>query len=227
MLTCFISLFAWSEEEKNVYVKPAVNKYAFLQMGKLKLKDGQSEIITDTGEVAYGEFDDIPLFSGGIQTLIGNGYFRYGYEAGALMSWQNDSVSYYGVNDSVYVVVDNQFWMFAGFLGAMADVNIKDRVRLFVSAGPILGFASISQDSDDDDSDSDPSTRTTYVNGQQREFTAVYGAYASTGMVINFGINTELGIVYREQALGNSFSSKVAAPEYDGRQIMISFGYKM
>ena len=224
LFTVSLSWAEGTEKKEKVHVKPAVNKYAFVQMGRIKLKDSQSKIITEDGE-AVGEFDDLPLFTGGIQTLIGNGYFRYGYEAGALISWQNDSVSYYGTNNSVVVVVDNEFWMFGGFLGAMGEINFKDRVRLFVSAGPMIGFGSTSQNTDKDDEQ--PSTKTTYVNGQQREFTGIYGAYAAVGGVINFGRNTELGIVYREQVLEANFSSKIAAPEYDGRQIMISFGYKM
>ena len=65
------------------------------------------------------------------------------------MSWQNDSVSYYGAGNSVVIVIDNQFWIFSGFLGAMGEINFKNYVRLFVSAGPILGFGSASQNPDD------------------------------------------------------------------------------
>ena len=63
------------------HVSSVVSRYGFVQMGKLKLKDSQSKITIGDGKTAYGEFDDLSLFAGGIQTLFGDGYFRYGYEA--------------------------------------------------------------------------------------------------------------------------------------------------
>ncbi len=200
------------------------NRYAFVQMGQVKLDETSAEITIDD-EVYEGSFDDLPLFAGGVQTLKGDGYFRYGYEAGGLLTWQNDTVAFYGTNNTVGVVVDNQFWMFSGFLGGMAEINFKEHVRMFVSAGPLLGFASIAQD-DDVKIDDDPDTRDTYVNGQKRDLSWVYGAYASTGIVVNIA-KAEVGLVYREQLVEVDFSTDITGVEYDGRQIMLSIGYKM
>lgn len=205
----------------------ADKQYAFVQMGKLKLSDNDSQIGWE-GEQLTGEYDDLPFFSGGTQTFVDGDMFRYGYEAGAMISWQNDSVSYYGTaggsGTEITVQIDNELILFGTFLGVLGDINFNEYVRIFASAGPMLLMASMDQQSNEDNIQT---KSTVTVNGRQRDFTFGYGVYASAGLVISLDQYTEIGLVLREQDVNLNFSKEIADVSYDGRQILLSIGYKM
>ncbi len=71
-------------------------QYMFLQAGTLQLGD-EDTTVTANGATLDGDYDDLPFFTGGVQQILGGGdRFRYGYEGGAVVSWQNDSVNFPG-----------------------------------------------------------------------------------------------------------------------------------
>ncbi len=58
-----LSLLPWQP----VVAEPL--QFAFLQMGQLMLKDEQTSIQVD-GETLDGKYDDLPLFTGGVQRVL-------------------------------------------------------------------------------------------------------------------------------------------------------------
>lgn len=202
-------------------------QYAFVQLGKLDLKDNDSTI-TDNGTTLSGEYDDLPFFTGGVQKVLGGELFRYGYEGGALLSWQNDSVRYAAVSDGgtqIAVTVDNEMFMLGTFLGGYGDINIKDRVRFFVSGGPMLLVATLDQEGDD--SNVIQPVSTVIVNGDERDISFGYGLYGSLGLTVSVTPEAEFGVVLREQDVELDFSDAIADFPYDGTLVMLSFGYRL
>lgn len=203
-------------------------QYMFLQAGKLQLSDADSTVIAN-GATPEGDYDDLPFFTGGVQKILGGSdRFRYGYEGGALISWQNDSVSYSGVVDggaTVNIKVENEMFLFGTMLGGYGDINIRDRARLFLSGGPMLLLASLKQDQEEPYPQ--PLSSTVVVRGDDRDFSFGYGAYASLGLIFSVGSTSEFGVVVREQAVEMDFNDAIAEFPYDGTQYMISFGYRM
>jgi hypothetical protein len=202
------------------------SQYAFVQMGRLQLSNDTS-IFNTEGTTVRGEYDDLPYFSAGVQRILGGERFRYGFEGGGIISWQNDSVYYSGTANGgaqVAVQIDNEMFLFGTFLGGYLDVNFSDNVRLFVSAGPMLLTASLSQKGDE------PSAQphsTVIVNGKKRDFSSGYGGYASFGVVVSPTKTYEFGFVLREQDVELNFSDAITDFPYDGTQVMLSIGYKI
>lgn len=203
-------------------------QYMFLQVGKLQLDD-EATTVTANGTTLDGDYDDLPFFTGGVQKILGGGdRFRYGYEGGAVLSWQNDSVSYSGVVDggaTVNIKVDNEMFLFGTMLGGYGDINFNDRARLFLSGGPMLLMASLEQEQEKPYPQ--PLTTAVVVNGDDRDFSFGYGAYASLGLIFSLGSKSELGVVVREQTVEMDFNDALADFPYDGTQYMLSFGYPM
>jgi hypothetical protein len=202
-------------------------QYAFVQLGKLQLSDNESNIEFN-GEKLTGKYSDLPFFAGGIQTFKYGNFLRFGYEAGAVLSWHNDSVKYSGTTGGsgteVSIKIDNELILFGTMLGALADINMNDHVRLFTSTGPMLLVASIDQYSEDIESLPD---RAVSVNGKVRDYGFGYGWYGSAGLIISPDKYSEIGLVLRSQNVNLNFSSDIADVSYDGQQIMLSFGYKI
>ena len=203
-------------------------QYMFLQAGKLQLND-EDTTVTANGTTLDGDYDDLPFFTGGVQKLLGGGdRFRYGYEGGAVISWQNDSVSYSGVVNggaTVNVKVENEMFLFGTLLGGYGDINFSDRARLFVSGGPMLLMGSLKQEQEKPYPQ--PLSTAVVVNGDDRDFSFGYGAYASLGLIFSVGGNSEFGVVVREQTVEMDFNDAIADFPYDGTQYMLSFGYRM
>jgi len=203
-------------------------QYMFLQAGKLQLND-EDTTVTANGATLDGDYDDLPFFTGGVQKIMGGGdRFRYGYEGGAVISWQNDSVSYSGVVNggaTVNVKVENEMFLFGTLLGGYGDINFGDRARLFLSGGPMLLLGSLKQEQEKPYPQ--PLSTTVVVNGDDRDFSFGYGAYASLGLIFSVGSTSEFGFVVREQTVEMDFNDAIADFPYDGTQYMLSFGYRM
>ncbi len=202
-------------------------QYGFLQAGQLQLKD--SETVLYAGDQPLtGEYDDLPFFTAGVQKVLGGQRFRYGYEGGALVSWQNDRVSYSAVVDggtTVNVKIDNELFVFGTLLGGYGDVVLGKHARLYVSAGPMLLVASLKQDKPE--TLPQPLSSTVIINGDERDTSFGYGAYASTGLIFSQAGNAELGLVVREQAVKMDFNDSIADFPYEGTLYMLSLGYRM
>ena len=216
-----LSLLPWQP----VVAEPL--QFAFLQMGQLMLKDEQTSIQVD-GETLDGKYDDLPLFTGGVQRVLGGDRFRYGYEGGALISWQNDRVSYSGVVDggtTINIKVDNELLVFGTLLGAYGDVRLGQHARVYLSGGPMLLVASLNQDKPD--TLPQPLSSTVVINGDERDTSFGYGAYGSAGLIFTLTNNAEFGVVVREQAVEIDFNDAIADFPYEGTQYMLSLGYRM
>lgn len=202
-------------------------QYGFLQAGQLQLRDSDTTLYA--GDVALtGEYDDLPFFTAGVQKVLGGERFRYGYEGGALVSWQNDTVSYSGVVDggtTISVKVDNELIVFGTLLGGYGDVMLGDHARLYLSGGPMLLVASLKQE--DSDPRPQPLSSTVIINGDERDTSFGYGAYASAGLIFSVGGNAELGAVVREQAVKMDFNDSIDDFPYEGTMYMLSLGYRM
>ena len=200
--------------------------YAYVQLGQLRLDDNKTKLDHEEATL-NGEFDDLPFFTAGIQRYLWGETFRLGYDAGAAISWQNDNVTYSGVvsgGSIIQVNIDNQMFAFAPYLGTIADINIKEYFRFFVSTGPMIALVSIDQDSDNIETQL---TDTVTINGSEKEIAAGGGWYGSAGFVFSFDQYTEIGFAMRKQSMNINFSSNIVEPSYDGIQYVFSIGYKM
>lgn len=216
-----LSLLPWQP----VVAEPL--QFAFLQMGQLMLKDEQTSIQVD-GETLDGKYDDLPLFTGGVQRVLGGDRFRYGYEGGALISWQNDRVSYSGVVDggtTINIKVDNELLVFGTFLGAYGDMRLGQHARVYVSGGPMLLVASLKQEQPD--TLPQPLSSTVVINGDERDTSFGYGVYGSAGLIFTLSNNAEFGVVVREQSVEMDFNDALADFPYEGTQYMLSLGYRI
>lgn len=202
-------------------------QYGFLQAGQLQLKDSDTTLYA--GELALdGEYDHLPFFTAGVQKVLGGERFRYGYEGGALVSWQNDTVSYSGVVDggtTINVKIDNELFVFGTLLGAYGDVLLGEHVRGYLSGGPMLLVATLKQEKPDNYPQ--PLSSTVIINGEERDTGFGYGAYASAGLIYSLSRNAELGVVLREQAVKMDFNDAIADFPYEGTLYMLSLGYRM
>ncbi|MAX56452.1 MAG: hypothetical protein CL537_13245 [Alcanivoracaceae bacterium] len=214
----FVTGLCWAQD----------TQYMFLQAGKLQLSDADTTV-TANGTTLSGDYDDLPFFTGGVQKILGGSdRVRYGYEGGAVISWQNDSVSYSGVVNggaTVNIKVENEMFLFGTMLGGYGDINFGDRARLFLSGGPMLLMASLKQDQEKPYPQ--PLSSAVVINGDERDFSFGYGAYASLGLIFSVGGKSEFGLVVREQAVEMDFNDAIADFPYDGTQYMLSFGYRM
>ncbi|NRB39868.1 MAG: hypothetical protein HRU20_15605 [Pseudomonadales bacterium] len=197
-------------------------RYSFAQIGQFKLSDSTLHI-GDGDESFEGELDDLPFFTGGIQQITGGNWIRFGWEAGAMMSWQNDTVSVYSNGGSTHVRVKNNFFMFGTFAGLLIDLPIASFARLFVSAGPSLSFASLRLESDNDPVNLPQNVY--MVNEYEQAFGL--GGYASAGLLISPEKNYEIGLVIRESHLGLDLSNHEFGTVYEGQQILLSFGARL
>lgn len=202
-------------------------QYGFLQAGQLQLKD--SDTLLQAGEVTLdGEYDDLPFFTAGVQRILGGERFRYGYEGGALITWQNDTVSYAAVVDggtSISVKVDNELLVFGTQLGGYGDLRLGRHARVYLSGGPMLLVATLKQEKPD--TLPQPLGSTVVINGEERDTSFGYGAYASAGLIFSVGGNAEVGMVVREQSVKMDFNDSVADFPYEGTLYMLSLGYRL
>jgi len=202
-------------------------QYGFLQAGQLQLKDSETTVYAGDVELT-GDYDDLPFFAAGVQKILGGDRFRYGYEGGALISWQNDTVGYSAVVDggaTVNIKVDNELLVFGTSLGGYGDVRLGERARWYVSGGPMVLVASLKQEKPDNYPQ--PLSSTVIINGDERDTGFGYGAYASTGLIFAVSRDAEVGVVVREQAVKMDFNDAVADFPYEGTLYMLSLGYRM
>lgn len=197
-------------------------RYSFAHIGQFKLKDSTIEIGGDEGETYAGDLDDLPFFSGGVQQIAGGSWIRYGWEGGAILSWQNDSVTAYSNGGSTHIRIDNSFFMFGTFLGALIDIPLGKRVRIFASAGPSLSYADLSLK---EKNDNFSASLVYQVNEHETEFGLGY--YGAAGILISPEKNYEIGLIVRESRLGLDFSSNTVESVYEGRQYALSFGARL
>ena len=198
-------------------------RYSFAQIGQFKLDDN-AVAIHSNAEKYSGELDELPFFLGGIQQIHAGSWLRFGWEAGAMMSWQNDTVALYGNANEVHVKMDNAFFMFGTFAGALFDIPIANIARIFVSAGPSLSFASLKLKAKDDDIQVNPQN-IYLINESEQKFGL--GAYASAGIVFSPEKNYEIGLVVRQSYLGFDFKNSQSQFIYEGQQLMLSFGARL
>ncbi|CAH0991291.1 hypothetical protein SIN8267_01393 [Sinobacterium norvegicum] len=206
-------------------------EYGFIQLGQLQLNDSETTVF-DGSQSYSGELDDLPFINAGVQKILGGETFRYGYEGGALVSWQNDDISYAAKSDSsggtLKIKVNNELFMFGTFLGVLGDIKLSEYARIHVSTGPMLAVASVAQEQQEDPENLPESQNgTIIIDGSKREFGFGYGWYAGAGIAVLPVKNTEIGLAVRQQALRFSFSDDIYHDNYDGTIISLSIGYKM
>lgn len=197
-------------------------RYSFAQLGQFKLNDSTLQV-GEGGDAFEGELDDLPFFAGGIQQINGGSWIRYGWEAGAMLSWQADTVAAYVNNGTVKVSISNDFFMFGTSVGALIDVPLGRFARIFVSAGPSISFGSLRLKQQNGP---EVSPQVVYnVNEHETEFGL--GGYASAGLVIVPEKNFEVGLVIRESKLGLNFSGDDFESHYEGQQYLLTFGARL
>lgn len=95
--------------------------------------------------------DDLIYLGGLAQYNRGEGLLQFGFEAGGLLTVQNDINYFFISSGGLYVEVSakNDFWTLDMFAGAYLSLNPTPYFRLYAAAGPTLMWGSLSMNEDD------------------------------------------------------------------------------
>lgn len=204
--------------------QPTIYMQVFL--GELQLDDNTVTATRD--DIEYeGELDDIPYLGGTAQVAMHDGMFSYGWEGGAFVSWINDEVSYIARSGTqggqVRIAVDNAFWSIETSIGLWAAVRPIDRMRLYVSAGPLLIFGRADTDGPDDDQQPQPAPNTAVITNQENHDTDWSpGGYVRAGVEFRLSGNTWMGLNVRHMKTDLNLEDSIGRFDIDGNLYLLS-----
>ena len=149
----------------------------------------------DTGESLLGDIGTMPYVGGAGNRMWGQ-RFRYGFEGGGLISWENDGTRFYGTSNSLRVQIDNELVSFEVFMGGRLSLELVPGLRLFVAAGPTLAWARL--DNEDEEAEVLPTATNNGgasvfidLNDVEDDFSARF--YARGGLEFEFANGFTLG----------------------------------
>ncbi len=137
-------------------------------LGALNTDDSWTVTQQEPDQGFVGGLGTLPFGGGAAQQLWGQGRFRFGYEAGGLVSWKNDNTQFFGSSGSGTLVVTthNTFLGFGVFMGGVASMNVTRYLRLQLAAGPSLMWARLDGDDGNDASQQPAGQATVVVTGE-------------------------------------------------------------
>ena len=221
----FVSQFSFAEYAK-------YNGYSLFQVGNIGLDDTTVDFNIGDGEEYQATLSDLPLISGGAHIIQGGSFIEYGFEAGGLLSWQNDSVAIAGCSGcgsggtTVVFSAKNKFYHFGTYIGGLVNIPLTQHARLFATAGPSFSVSSIAIDGDNLPTVT-PVMPPTPEYSNQREYSFDVGWYATAGIMVSPTKSWEFGVMYRVQDFGIDFSDSYVDTDYKGEHLMIAFGLKL
>lgn len=191
-------------EEVTSSDKPTTDDWIYLSVILGSLDTQSQAVITnpDTGEQAYADVPSMPF--GGIQAQIpmAHQWFEYGFEAGANVSWKNDSFVFAATNNQAVLAIKNQFFLMEVHGGVFAAIAPTSRFRVYAGAGPLLAYGHISNS--DDEPANLPSTQN--INGSID--------FGKSENDLSFGVYGRAGLEYFTPS-GFSFGAGVRRAKYD------------
>ena len=229
-LAIFLNLFLFCQFAVAEY--ESYNSYYYLQVGNLGLDDTSVDFDIGDGESYQATLSDLPIIAGGAHTVTGGRFIEFGWEAGGLLSWQNDSISVVGcggcgnAGSTIFFSVDNNFYLIGTYFGGLINIPLAQYARLFATAGPSFNVSSIDINSDNLPSITpiDPPPPE-YSN--QREYSFDIGWYGTAGLMFSPAKTWEIGVLFRAQDFGVDFNDNYADTKYRGEHLMIVFGAKL
>ncbi len=227
LLLLLVSSPAWALDSKEPL-------YMQVFLGELKLDDDSVNFTTDDTHL-QGELDDIPYLGAAGQVILRDGLLGYGWEGGAFLSWINDDVDYagYSSRDGTYIRVSikNAFWSMETFMGLYADLRPIERLRLYLSGGPLILFASAAIDHDNEDEDGKVT-----VNGQNgsvividtdsRDWDITTGWYARAGIELRLVENLWMGLNVRRMTAKVDLPDAIGTFDLEGELYLLSVTHR-
>jgi len=219
LFLCFslLSSSSWSAE-------PRLPGYIQLLVGQLKLSDNNVTMTRD-GFDFEGSLDDIPYVGGAVQIPFNTGTYTYGWESGVFASWHNDNVNYFASSGPsggiIGISVDNAYWSLETFLGLYGAVNAKDKVRLYVGAGPLFLFASAESD-DSDHVVALVSSSIIIANVGSRDCDLSLGWSGRIGMAVRISEKSWIGFSARHMDTDVDLSSSLGHFDISGNVFLLS-----
>lgn len=200
--------------------------YMQVLLGQLKLDDGTVNVTREDVELE-GEMDDIPYLGAAAQVILKEGVVGYGWEGGGFVSWVNDDVSYYGYSGSqgtrVKISVDNAFWSFETFMGLYVDLKPTDRLRFYVSGGPLALYAHAETENSDEEPVVTPQNGEVVVsNGDREDDAFTFGLYARAGVELRITEHTWAGLNVRYMQAEVDLSDSIGEFDIDGNVYLLS-----
>ncbi len=149
----------------------------------------------DTGDSLLGDIGTMPYVGGAGNRMWGK-RFRYGFEGGGLISWENDGTRFYGTSNSLRVQIDNEFLSLEVFMGGRLSMALAPGLRLFVAAGPTVAWARLQNE--DEEAEVLPASASVggasvfiNLNEEEDDFSARF--YARGGLEFEFANGFTLG----------------------------------
>jgi len=204
--------------------------YGQVMFGSLKLNDN-TVTFKSNDEVFEGELpDSLPYLGAAAQVIMKDDVFGYGWEGGGFFSWKNQNVAYYGSSGGggteIRIIVDNSFWSFETFFGLYGSFKPSDRLRFYVSAGPLFLFATTKVE-EVEEPEVAPDTSNTIVidvNSYHTDFTI--GAYARAGFDIQLQKDIWLGASVRHMEASLDLNKSIGSFDIDGELYFLTLTQK-
>ena len=200
--------------------------YMQVLLGQLELDDSSVTITREDVDLA-GELDDIPYLGAAAQVILKEGIVGYGWEGGGFVSWINEDVNYAGYSGPegtrVAIAVDNAFWSFETFMGLYVDLKPMDRLRLYVSGGPLALYARAETENSEEEPVVTPHNGTVVVTNDDRsdnDFT--FGLYARAGIELRLTEKTWAGFNVRHMQADVNLSDSIGEFAIDGNLYLFS-----
>ncbi len=154
LLTASVS----AEDARRHYLYGAFGVMDFSDEDVVTLTDEQDrDYDGDLGNRPYGGgFVQFPLNQADLNSAGHWPYEAWGYETGGYISWKNHTSHFRTQEGSTQIYIENEFFMLETFLGLFGAVQLGDRLRLSVSAGPTFVYGRVSFDEGEDEAEIDP-----------------------------------------------------------------------
>lgn len=200
--------------------------YMQVLLGQLELNDSTTTITRDDVNLE-GQLDDIPYLGAAAQVVLNEGVVGYGWEGGGFISWVNEDVDYYGYSGPegtrVSITVDNAFWSFETFMGLYVDLKPLDRLRFYVSGGPLALYAQAETNNSEEEPVVTPFNGTVVVSNDDRndsDFT--FGLYARAGVELRLTELTWVGLNVRHMQAEVDLNDSLGEFDIDGNLYLLS-----
>ncbi|MDI1302589.1 MAG: hypothetical protein PSX71_11845 [bacterium] len=201
--------------------------YLQLLLGQLQLNDGR--VASNGSGAAYdGRLDDIPYVGGIAQVIMRDDVAGYGWEGGAFVSWINDYASYYARSDGnggqLNVRLDNAFWSLETFAGLYADYQPMNRLRFYVSGGPLLvyGVAETEKPAGSPPAPPSGSGSVIVIDVSNSDTDLSAGWYARAGLELRLTEDLWAGLNVRHLNTRLNLSDSIGKLDLDGNQYLFS-----
>lgn len=192
LLIVFIAPHSHAEEASGRYVQGMLGRLASDEIWKV---DDPA-----TGEPLTSDLDNLIYGGGGVQTNFSHNALEYGYEAGGLISFSNDTNVFAASNENggtVALDIDNNFLLLDLYMGGFVGLKLGEHLRIYGAAGPALLFGSLDV-GDQEVVTPHGNQQAIVISGKGRTTRATAGLYGRIGFDLLLGNGFTVGASVRQ-----------------------------